>query len=157
FTTYIAHLRWAQHFALLNREEMMDRVNHQLGLWAGAPGRALQRINSHHNFTEQEEHFGKTVWVTRKGAIRARKGDMASMPASMGTASIIAVGEGIPVTLDSARHSAGRHYSPRAARRHFSQDDLRKAMEGIEYRDADKFIDETPQAYKAIDQVMEDS
>ena len=157
FTTYIAHLRWAQHFALLNREEMMDRVNHQLGLWAGAPVRALQRINSHHNFTEQEEHFGKTVWVTRKGAIRARKGDMASIPGSMGTASYIVEGKGNPEALDSAPHGAGRQYSRRAARRNFSQDDLRKAMVGIEYRDTDKFIDEIPQAYKSIDQVMEDS
>lgn len=157
FTSYIAHLRWAQHFALLNREEMMDRVNHQLGRWAGEPVRVLQRINSHHNFTEQEEHFGKTVWVTRKGAIRARNGDMASIPGSMGTASYIVEGKGNADALESAPHGAGRQYSRRAARRNFSQDDLRKAMVGIEYRDTDKFIDEIPQAYKAIDQVMEDS
>lgn len=157
FTSYIAHLRWAQHFALLNREEMMDRVNHQLGRWAGEPVRDLRRINSHHNFTEQEEHFGKTVWVTRKGAIRARSGDMASIPGSMGTASYIVEGKGNADALDSAPHGAGRQYSRRAARRNFSQDDLRKAMVGIEYRDTDKFIDEIPQAYKSIDQVMEDS
>ncbi|MGO1941648.1 MAG: RtcB family protein, partial [Yaniella sp.] len=154
FTAYIAHLRWAQHFALLNREEMMDRVNHQLGRWAGKPVCVLQRINSHHNFTEQEEHFGKTVWVTRKGAIRARSGDMASIPGSMGTASYIVEGKGNADALDSAPHGAGRQYSRRAARRNFSRDDLRKAMVGIEYRDIDKFIDEIPQAYKSIDQVM---
>ncbi|MDN6678465.1 MAG: RtcB family protein [Yaniella sp.] len=157
FTAYIAHLRRAQHFALLNREEMMDRVNHQLGRWAGEPVRDLRRINSHHNFTEQEEHFGKTVWVTRKGAIRARSGDMASIPGSMGSASYIVEGKGNADALDSAPHGAGRQYSRRAARRNFSQDDLRKAMVGIEYRDTDKFIDEIPQAYKSIDQVMEDS
>ena len=157
FETYIQHLAWAQHFALLNREEMMDRVNSQLGRWVGEPVRDVQRINSHHNFTEQEEHFGKTVWVTRKGAIRARKGDMASIPGSMGTASYIVEGAGNSDALDSAPHGAGRQYSRRAARRNFTQDDLRKAMTGIEYRDTDKFIDEIPQAYKPIDQVMDDS
>ena len=157
FDEYIAHLRWAQHFALLNREEMMDRVNNQLGRWAGEPVKDIQRINSHHNFTKQEEHFGKTVWVTRKGAIRARKGDMASIPGSMGAASYIVEGKGNADALDSAPHGAGRQYSRRAARRAFTQDDLRKAMVGIEYRDTDKFIDEIPQAYKPIDQVMEDS
>src|SRR5699024_11202481 len=126
---------------------MMDRVNHQLGRWAGEPVRDLQRINSHHNFTEQEEHFGKTVWVTRKGAIRARNGDMASIPGSMGAASYIVEGKGNADALDSAPHGAGRQYSRRAARRNFSRDDLRKAMVGIEYRDTDKFIDE----------IMEDS
>lgn len=157
FDQYIAHLRWAQHFALLNREEMLDRVNNQLGRWAGQPVQDIQRINCHHNFTEQEEHFGKTVWVTRKGAIRARNKDMAAIPGSMGTASYIVEGKGNPDALDSAPHGAGRQYSRRAARKTFTQDDLRKAMAGIEYRDTDKFLDEIPQAYKPIDQVMADS
>ena len=157
FDNYIDHLKWAQHFALLNREEMMDRVNNQLGRWVGQPVQDIQRINSHHNFTEQEEHFGKTVWVTRKGAIRARSGDMASIPGSMGAASYIVEGKGNADALDSAPHGAGRQYSRRAARKAFTQDDLRKAMTGIEYRDTDKFIDEIPQAYKPIDQVMADS
>lgn len=157
FDRYIQHLRWAQHFALLNREEMMDRVNNQLGRWAGEPVRDIQRINSHHNFTEQEDHFGKTVWVTRKGAIRARAGDTASIPGSMGAASYIVEGLGNGDALDSAPHGAGRQYSRRAARRTFTQEDLRKAMTGIEYRDTAKFIDEIPQAYKPINQVMEDS
>ncbi len=157
FDQYIAQLRWAQHFALLNREEMMDRVNNQLGRWVSEPVKDLQRINSHHNFTEQEEHFGKTVWVTRKGAIRARNGDLASIPGSMGAASYIVEGKGNAQALDSAPHGAGRQYSRRAARKTFTQDDLRKAMVGIEYRDTDKFIDEIPQAYKPIDQVMADS
>lgn len=157
FDDYIDHLKWAQHFALLNREEMMDRVNNQLGRWVGQPVQDIQRINSHHNFTEQEEHFGKTVWVTRKGAIRARSGDLASIPGSMGAASYIVEGKGNADALDSAPHGAGRQYSRRAARKAFTQDDLRKAMTGIEYRDTDKFIDEIPQAYKPIDQVMADS
>lgn len=157
FDEYVAHLRWAQHFALLNREEMMDRVNHELGRWVGQQVQDVTRINSHHNFTEQEEHFGKEVWVTRKGAIRARQGDLASIPGSMGAASYIVEGKGNPDALESAPHGAGRQYSRRAARRTFTQDDLRKAMVGIEYRDTDTFIDEIPQAYKPIDQVMADS
>src|SRR5699024_11038493 len=157
FDEYIDHLHWAQHFAMLNREEMMDRLNEQLGRWAGEPVRDIQRINSHHNFTEKEEHFGKEVWVTRKGAIRARTGDMASIPGSMGAASYIVEGKGNADALDSAPHGAGRQYSRRAARRAFTQDDLRKAMVGIEYRDTHKFIDEIPQAYKPIDRVMADS
>ncbi len=157
FDRYIAQLRWAQHFALLNREEMMDRVNNQLGRWAGEPVQSVQHINSHHNFTEQEEHFDKMVWVTRKGAIRARKSDMAAIPGSMGAASYIVEGQGNSDSLDSAPHGAGRQYSRRAARRNFTHQDLRDAMVGIEYRDTAKFIDEIPQAYKPIDQVMQDS
>lgn len=157
FDRYIAQLRWAQHFALLNREEMMYRVNNQLGRWAGEPVQSVQHINSHHNFTEQEEHFGKKVWVTRKGAIRARRNDMAAIPGSMGAASYIVEGQGNSDSLDSAPHGAGRQYSRRAARRNFTQQDLRDAMVGIEYRDTAKFIDEIPQAYKPIDQVMQDS
>lgn len=157
FDRYIAQLRWAQHFALLNREEMMERLNNQLGRWAGEPVQSVQYINSHHNFTEQEEHFGKQVWVTRKGAIRARESDMAAIPGSMGAASYIVEGLGNRDALNSAPHGAGRQYSRRAARRNFTHQDLRDAMVGIEYRDTAKFIDEIPQAYKPIDQVMHDS
>src|SRR5699024_10374559 len=157
FDRYIAQLRWAQHFALLNREEMMYRVNNKLGRWAGEPVQSVQHINSHHNFTEQEEHFGKKVWVTRKGAIRARRNDMAAIPGSMGAASYIVEGQGNSDSLDAAPHGAGRQYSRRAARRNFTQQDLRDAMVGIEYRDTAKFMDEIPQAYKPIDQVMQDS
>src|SRR5699024_1035234 len=157
FDRYIAQLRWAQHFALLNREEMMERLNNQLGRWAGEPVQSVQYINSHHNFTEQEEHFGKQVWVTRKGAIRARKSDIAAIPGSMGAAYYIVQGLGNREALNSALHGAGRQYSRRAPRRNFTHQDLRDAMVGIEYRDTAKFIDEIPQAYKPIDQVMHDS
>jgi tRNA-splicing ligase RtcB len=157
FDAYIRELRWAQHFALLNREEMMDRVIRQFGAWVGGEVKELERINCHHNFTERETHFGKSVWLSRKGAIRAREGDQGLIPGSMGTASYVVVGKGNVVALDSSPHGAGREYSRSAARKAFSLEQLREAMEGIEYRDTDAFIDEIPGAYKPIDQVMEDA
>ena len=157
FDRYIAELRWAQRFALLNREEMMDRVADQLGRFVGAPIEELERINCHHNFTESETHFGKRVWVSRKGAIQADAGRPGLIPGSMGTASYVVEGLGNPLSLNSAPHGAGRRLSRNAARRTFSRDELREAMVGIEYRDTDAFIDEIPQAYKPIDEVMADA
>ncbi|WP_394161872.1 RtcB family protein [Galactobacter valiniphilus] len=157
FNAYTRELRWAQHFALLNREEMMDRVIRQVGEWVGTPVRELERINCHHNFTESEQHFGKRVWVSRKGAIKAAPGDDGLIPGSMGTASYVVRGLGNPVSLNSSPHGAGREYSRSAARRTFSLEQLREAMVGIEYRDTDAFIDEIPAAYKPIDQVMADA
>lgn len=157
FDRYIAQLRWAQRFALLNREEMMDRVAAELARFAGAPIEELERINCHHNFTESEEHFGERVWVSRKGAIMADAGRPGLIPGSMGTASYVVEGLGNPDSLDSAPHGAGRRLSRNAARRAFSREELRAAMAGIEYRDTDAFIDEIPQAYKPIDEVMADA
>ena len=157
FTRYIAELRWAQHFALLNREEMMDRVIRQVSEWVGAPVEERERINCHHNFTESEEHFGKRVWVSRKGAIQADVGRLGLIPGSMGTASYVVEGLGHPMSLNSSPHGAGRSFSRSAARRTFTHDQLREAMAGIEFRDTDAFIDEIPQAYKPIDQVMADA
>lgn len=157
FTRYIAELRWAQHFALLNREEMMDRVMRQVSEWVGAPVEERQRINCHHNFTESEEHFGKRVWVSRKGAIQADTGRLGLIPGSMGTASYVVEGLGDPMSLNSSPHGAGREYSRSKARRTFTHEQLREAMVGIEFRDTDAFIDEIPQAYKPIDRVMADA
>jgi tRNA-splicing ligase RtcB len=162
FTAYLRDLNWAQQFALHNRNEMMDRVltevsfavygedGHQAGL-------ELQRINSHHNFTQKEHHFGRTVWVTRKGAIRARKDDWAMIPGSMGTRSYIVIGKEHPASFHSAPHGAGRRYSRTRARRLFSMADLSKAMEGIEYRHSKVLLDEIPGAYKDIDEVMDNA
>ncbi|MDR7083116.1 tRNA-splicing ligase RtcB [Arthrobacter ginsengisoli] len=157
FDRYITELRWAQHFALLNREEMMDRVVRQFETWVGGPVREAERINCHHNFTTQEKHYGKSVWVSRKGAIRAQAGDPGLIPGSMGTASYVVVGLGNPVSLNSSPHGAGREYSRNAARRTFSLAELKAAMHGIEFRPSEAFIDEIPAAYKPIDQVMRDS
>ena len=157
FDRYIAELRWAQHFALLNREEMMERVSTQFGRWAGAPVRERERINCHHNFTRQETHYGKSVWVSRKGAIKAEQGDPGLIPGSMGTASYVVEGLGNPASLNSSPHGAGREYSRTAARKAFSLAELKRAMDGIEFRATEAFIDEIPAAYKPIDVVMRDA
>ena len=157
FWAYVRDLRWAQKFALLNREEMMDRVIGCVEARLGEPVVESERINCHHNFTQQENHFGKNVWVSRKGAIEASVGRPGLIPGSMGTASYVVVGKGDKLSLNSSPHGAGRAHSRSAARRTFTADDLRAAMEGIEYRDTDAFIDEIPAAYKDIDQVMADA
>jgi tRNA-splicing ligase RtcB len=157
FDRYIAELRWAQHYALLNREEMMDRVVRQVSEWMGAPVAEHERINCHHNFSAKERHFGKEVWVSRKGAIIATDGAPGLIPGSMGTASYVVEGAGNPMALNSSPHGAGREYSRSKARKTFTHEELRAAMTGIEFRDTDAFIDEIPQAYKPIDRVMEDA
>lgn len=156
FWTYIRQLRWAQEFALLNRDEMMDRVIGCFTAWHG-PVQEQDRVACHHNYTERERHFGKEVWLSRKGAINAAEGVPGLIPGSMGAASYVVVGMGNRLALDSSPHGAGRNYSRSAARKTFTGDQLRAAMAGIEYRDTDAFIDEIPQAYKPIDVIMQDA
>ena len=157
FWAYIRQMRWAQTYALLNREEMMDRLHACVQDWVGTQVERLEEINCHHNYTEQETHFGKQVWLSRKGAISARAGGAGLIPGSMGTASYVVAGLGNPLALNSAPHGAGRVHSRSAARRTFTQEQLREAMAGIEFRDTAAFIDEIPAAYKDIDQVMADA
>jgi tRNA-splicing ligase RtcB len=157
FDAYIAELRWAQEFALLNRDEMMDRVAECVSVWLDEPVREAERINCHHNFTQRERHFGKDVWLSRKGAIEATEGRPGLIPGSMGTASYVVVGRGNRLSLNSSPHGAGRNHSRSAARKLFTHEQLRAAMAGIEYRDTDAFLDEIPAAYKPIDQVMADA
>jgi tRNA-splicing ligase RtcB len=157
FSAYVRDLRWAQRYALLNREEMMDRVSDCLGAFVGRPVEEAERINCHHNFTVRERHFGREVWVSRKGAIEAREGQPGLIPGSMGTASYVVEGRGNAVALASAPHGAGRTYSRTKARATFTRDQLREAMAGIEFRDSEAFLDEIPAAYKDIDQVMLDA
>lgn len=156
FDQYIAELRWAQHFALLNREEMMDRVIGVVEKMAG-PVVISEAVNCHHNYTEQAHFSGKDVWLSRKGAIDASTGTLGLIPGSMGTRSYVVVGKGNPTSLYSAPHGAGREYSRSAARKTFTREQLREAMTGIEFRDTDAFIDEIPAAYKPIDVVMYDA
>jgi tRNA-splicing ligase RtcB len=157
FSRYIEELRWAQHYALLNREEMMDRVMAQFSNWVGGRVQQRERINCHHNFTRQETHYGKSVWVSRKGAIKAEPGDPGLIPGSMGTASYVVEGLGNPVSLNSSPHGAGREFSRTAARNTFSLAELKEAMHGIEFRASEAFIDEIPAAYKPIGQIMRDA
>ncbi len=157
FDAYVRDLRWAQTYALLNREEMMDRAVACLTGFLGVQVIEHERINCHHNFTQLEKHFGREVWVSRKGAIEARAGQPGLIPGSMGTASYVVSGLGYPPALHSAPHGAGRAYSRAAARRTFTHAQLREAMAGIEFRDTEAFLDEIPAAYKDIDQVMTDA
>jgi tRNA-splicing ligase RtcB len=162
FTAYIEDLLWAQEFALLNREEMMDRVMKELSyLFYKEAGHQqameLERINCHHNFTQQENHFGQNVWLTRKGAIQMKQGQKGVIPGSMGTRSYIVSGLGNEMAYHSAPHGAGRRFSRGEAFRRFTMEDFKKAMVGIECRHSAKLIDELPMAYKDIDEVMENS
>lgn len=157
FWTYVRELRWAQHFALLNREEMMDRVAYCFEQWVGGPIVESARINCHHNYTEQETHFGKKVWLSRKGAIDASEGTWGLIPGSMGTRSYVVQGKGNRLALNSSPHGAGREYGRRHAQRTFTYEQLVESMEGIEWSGSKEFIDEIPGAYKDIDVVMNDA
>lgn len=157
YDTYLAHLHWAQEFARLNREVMMDRVVDEIGRFLDRHVERRQEITCHHNYTERETHFGRDVLVSRKGAIAAHEGLRGLIPGSMGAASYVVTGAGNAMALASAPHGAGRQYSRSRARKTFTQDDLRSRMTGIEYRDLPDFIDEIPDAYKDIDVVMSDA
>ena len=158
FEAYIADMLWAQEYALGNREAMMDAVLNQVAVWVGDPFMVPnQRINCHHNYTERENHRGRNVWLTRKGAIRAREGDMGVIPGSMGTRSYIVRGLGSPASYHSCSHGAGRRMSRGQARRTLDTAGLVEAMKGKAWNDdATGLLDEDPRAYKDIDQVMED-
>jgi tRNA-splicing ligase RtcB len=158
FDRYIAELRWAQHFALLNREEMMDRVAGCLAVHMRAEETPeLERINCHHNFTQREEHFGEDLWISRKGAIQAKRGQDGLIPGSMGTASYVVRGRGNADALQSSPHGAGRVFSRTKARKTFTRAQLEESMRGIEWRHSDAFLDEIPAAYKDVDIVMADA
>lgn len=157
FDRYIAELRWAQDFALANREEMMDRLAAAAAEHMGEPLEELERVNCHHNFTELERHFRRDVWVSRKGAIRAGAGEPGLIPGSMGTASYVVVGKGERLSLESSPHGAGRGFSRSRARKTFTLADLKEKMTGIEWSGSAELIDEHPGAYKDIDVVMADS
>ncbi len=157
FDDYVAGVSWAQEYAMTNRRLMMANVIDALRTLPGLPPftAGIVAVNCHHNYVEREHHYGKNVFVTRKGAVRARKGDLGVIPGSMGTRSYIVRGLGNPESFDSCSHGAGRSMSRGEARRRFTVADHIKATEGIECRKDVDVIDETPAAYKPIDAVME--
>jgi tRNA-splicing ligase RtcB (3'-phosphate/5'-hydroxy nucleic acid ligase) len=159
FDRYLYDLNWAQEFALLNRDEMMDRFIWVFARWLGVESQRveLERINCHHNYTTPVTIEGERVWLTRKGAIDASEGKLGVIPGSMGTRSYVVRGKSNQTSLYSAAHGAGRKFSRNQAKKLFTEEDLAKRMEGIEYRHGPEFIDEIPDAYKDIDQIMEDS
>jgi tRNA-splicing ligase RtcB len=157
FDDYVAAVGWAQEYAMTNRRMMMASVVAALRTLPGLPRftAGTVAVNCHHNYVEREHHYGKNVFVTRKGAVRARKGDLGVIPGSMGTRSYVVRGLGNPESFDSCSHGAGRSMSRAEARRRFTVADHVKATEGIECRKDEDVIDETPGAYKSIDAVME--
>ena len=156
FEAYWRDLQWAQNYAKFNREVMMARFKHivEKHVAGGKPTKPLLSVNCHHNYAEQETHYGESVYVTRKGAVRARQEDYGIIPGSMGAKSYIVKGKGNHESYCSCSHGAGRTMSRSKAKRQFSVDDLVKQTEGIECRKDAGVIDEIPAAYKPIEQVM---
>jgi tRNA-splicing ligase RtcB len=157
FDAYIADMLWAQDYARANRDQMMDNVMREVFAFLGL-GQETRRINCHHNFTQPEVHDGRQLWVTRKGAIKADKGDLGVIPGSMGTASYIVAGKGNPESWMSCSHGAGRRHSRTQAKKLFTSADLVTQMAGKVWLSgrAEALVDEIPSAYKDIDQVMAD-
>jgi tRNA-splicing ligase RtcB len=155
FDDYVEAVGWAQDFALWNRRVMMDAV--VAAAKSVLPPFSLtdEAVQCHHNYVARERHLDRNVFVTRKGAVRARKGDLGIIPGSMGARSFIVRGLGNDDAFHSCSHGAGRAMSRAAAKRRFTLADHEKATAGIECRKDADVIDETPMAYKPIDAVME--
>jgi len=156
FDDYVEAVEWAQDYARWNSHLMMEQVVGAVRNSGDVPmfQAELRAINCHHNYVARESHFGESVFVTRKGAVRAREGDMRIVPGSMGARSYIVRGKGNPESFCSCSHGAGRAMSRNEARRRFTVEDHARMTEGIECRKDEDVIDETPAAYKPIDAVM---
>ncbi|MGZ5737061.1 MAG: RtcB family protein [Burkholderiales bacterium] len=155
FEDYVRAVSWAQGYARENRNEMMRRILIVLHRHLPPFRERDEAINCHHNYVERENHFGRNVWLTRKGAIRAREGDLGIIPGSMGQRSYIVRGLGNSDSYHSCSHGAGRRMGRKEARRQFTVADLRQQTAGVECRKDDAVLDEIPGAYKPIDEVME--
>lgn len=158
FDDYMKVVNWAQEFAFENRNEMMRRVLKDIAYEVndGVPVEKLMEVNCHHNYVATEHHFGQNVMVTRKGAVRARKGDMGIIPGSMGTGSFIVRGLGNEESFCSCSHGAGRKMSRTKAKATFTVADLAEQTKGVECRKDKEVLDEIPGAYKRIEDVMKD-
>lgn len=154
FDDYIEAMTFAQDYAAANREVMMVRVLDALRKHVAAFKTDKAAINCHHNYATREHHFGADVWVTRKGAVRARAGDLGIIPGSMGTGSFIVEGLGNADSFCSCSHGAGRVMSRGQAKKLISLDQHRAAVKGIECRTDEGVLDESPAAYKDIGAVM---
>lgn len=156
FIAYVRAVSWAQHYARANRDLMMRQVVDAIRASGLVPefGAEVEVVNCHHNFVEKEHHFGEDVFVTRKGAVRARLGDLGIIPGSMGARSFIVRGKENRDSFHSCSHGAGRTMSRAEAKRRFTLADHQQATLGVECRKDEDVIDETPMAYKPIDAVM---
>jgi tRNA-splicing ligase RtcB (3'-phosphate/5'-hydroxy nucleic acid ligase) len=155
FEAYVEGLGWAQEYASLNRDLMLQLVREALGKSLGREVGVFGEVtNCHHNYARVEEHFGATMWVTRKGAVSARAGELGIIPGSMGAKSFIVRGKGQASSYASCSHGAGRRMSRTQARKTFTRKDLAHETAGVECRKDEGVIDEIPSAYKDIDEVM---
>jgi tRNA-splicing ligase RtcB len=156
FSDYVQAVSWAQRFAASNRDIMMARARIALGEALGREVRLSKdvAVNCHHNYVQIEHHFGEDLWITRKGAVSARAGELGVIPGSMGAKSFVVRGKGNAQALCSCSHGAGRKMSRNAAKKTFTIEDHARATAGIECRKDADVIDETPGAYKSIDAVM---
>ncbi len=154
FGRYINDASFCQDYARRNRLLMLDLVHRILERLLSRRLPLSDQVHCHHNYVSRERHFGKSVYVTRKGAVRAQEGELGIIPGSMGTHSYIVRGKGNPESFQSCAHGAGRTMSRKAARKRFTPADLARQTEGIECRKDRGVIDEIPQAYKDIDRVM---
>jgi len=155
FDDYVQAVDWAQRYARRNRDTMMQAILQALEKVLPPFRVTEEAINCHHNYVAREHHGGSNVWVTRKGAIRARKDDLGIIPGSMGAASYIVRGKGgPPEALDSCAHGAGRRMSRRKAKQHIDINQLKATTRGVECRKDKSVLDEAPGAYKDIDTVM---
>jgi tRNA-splicing ligase RtcB (3'-phosphate/5'-hydroxy nucleic acid ligase) len=156
FNDYVEAVEWAQDYARRNRDLMMEQIVGAVRRSGEVPPftAEVQAINCHHNYVARESHFGENVLITRKGAVRAREGDMGIIPGSMGARSYIVRGKGNPESFSSCSHGAGRAMSRNEAKRRFTVEDHMRMTAGVECRKDSDVIDETPAAYKSIDAVM---
>ena len=154
FDDYSEAVHWAQDYAYANRQAMLDLILAALARHLPAFQVTAEAVNCHHNYVTMEHHYGENVWITRKGAIRARIGDLGIIPGSMGAKSFIVRGKGNPESFHSCSHGAGRKMSRTAAEKAFTTVDLAHQTEGIVCRKDKGVIDEIPGAYKDIDEVM---
>jgi len=155
YDDYVEAVGWAQKFARINREVMMHNVIHAMrGVLPKPFDTHLEAVNCHHNYVQNEKHFGKDVLLTRKGAVSARRGELGIIPGSMGAKSYIVRGKGNPDSFHSCSHGAGRVMSRTEAKRRFTRADMERVLEGVESRKDEGVIDEIPMAYKDIDAVM---
>lgn len=156
FGDYVRGVGWAQKFARLNREVMMKNLVEAVRKCIPKPFEAhVEAVNCHHNYVQQERHFGQDVFITRKGAVSARKGELGIIPGSMGARSYIVRGLGNPESFESCSHGAGRVMSRTRAKKLFTVADQVRATAGVECRKDADVIDEIPMAYKDIDAVMD--
>jgi tRNA-splicing ligase RtcB (3'-phosphate/5'-hydroxy nucleic acid ligase) len=155
FDNYVQAVNWAQDYAMANRREMMNLIVKVLKKQFPKFHLTKEAINCHHNYVSKENHFDKSVYVTRKGAISAGLDELGIIPGSMGARSYIVRGLGNAQSFCSCAHGAGRRMSRSAARRKYQKEDMELQTQGIECRKDTGVIDEIPAAYKDIDEVME--